>query len=154
MRVEREFDAPVDQVWDVSTDVERCADFISSVTKVAVLSDDTEFKGGFKWKETRVMFGSESSEEMWIKDLVKNEHYTVGAQSCGTAYRTVFSFEPLAANRSKVTVTFEGTPLTWLAYFMTPLVWLLSSTLKAALSKDLEDIDAEVQKRQKDATKK
>jgi len=31
---------------------------------------------GFKWKETRKMFGKEATEIMWITDSVENEYFS------------------------------------------------------------------------------
>lgn len=55
---------PIEKVWKKITDIENSANFIEGITKVEVLEKPKDTLLGFKWKETRVMFGKEATEIM------------------------------------------------------------------------------------------
>jgi len=80
-------------VWDAITDIEGSKDFISGIKDIEVLEKPADTIIGFKWKETRTMFGKEATEIMWITDAEKNKYYTTRAESHGAIYRTLVSIE-------------------------------------------------------------
>src|SRR5690554_7427383 len=54
---------PVELVWNQIIDIRNSAQFIEGIIKIEVLEEPENTLIGFKWKETRMMFGKERSEE-------------------------------------------------------------------------------------------
>lgn len=89
-------------VWHTVSNIEQAASFISGIQKVTVLNKPNQGLIGFKWQETRIMFGKEATEVMWITDAVDEEFYQTRAESHGMIYQS----------RIKVTSIEKGTQLT------------------------------------------
>lgn len=138
--VTRQIAAPIESVFDVFTDLPRAADRISGIESVEMLTDGP-FAVGTRWKETRKMMGKLATETMWITAVELNRSYTAEAESCGTHYTTMFTFEP-ADGGTRVTMSFAGQPMTLLAKLMSPLGRLMSGAIKKMLAKDLDDLAA------------
>lgn len=134
--------APVDVVWSLITDIENSAARISGIDKVEVLERGDDNMLGFKWKETRTMFGKEATEVMWITDIVENTHYDTRAESHGSVYESRLWVVEDEGN-TILGMDFEGTPQTFGARVMS---WIMGNMMKKsivkALRKDLEDIKA------------
>jgi hypothetical protein len=65
--------APKEKVWNIITDWENVADRISGISEIKILEKHEDGLVGFKWWETRTMFGREATEIMWITDVVEHE---------------------------------------------------------------------------------
>lgn len=129
--------APVERVFDVFTDLEQAPNRMPAIKKIEKLTPGP-FAVGTRWKETRVMFNRESTEEMWVTDLVPCRSYTVEAQSCGTHFKTVFSFEP-QGNQTQVAMAFAGRAVTLTARIMFFLTgWMMKGMIKKCFAEDLE----------------
>ncbi len=76
-----EIEKPLGDVWKAIIDFKNCSNFIESIVKLEIIDEPKDTLIGFKWKETRVMFGKEATETMWITDYVENEHYQTRAES-------------------------------------------------------------------------
>ena len=85
------------------------------------------------------MFGKEATETMDVTAFDPPRSYTVGAYSCGTQYETTFRFEP-EGDGTKVTLDFTGTPKTFLARLMMPLMKLMAGAVKKCVTQDLDDL--------------
>ena len=134
------YPAPVERVFDVYTDFANAADTISAITKMEVLTDGP-IGLGTRWKETRVMFGKECTEEMEISAFEPNKRYEVLGNSCGAEFRTDIAFEPLSTNETKVTMSMSSKPQTFMAKVMGGLMgWMMTGGMKKAIKKDMEDI--------------
>lgn len=75
---------PKENVWKAITDIENSAGMISSIISIDVLEKPEVGFLGFKWKETRKMFGKEATEIMWVTDSVENKYYSTRAESHGS----------------------------------------------------------------------
>jgi uncharacterized membrane protein len=139
IKVDTKINAPIEKVFDTFADISSAQDIISGITKIDILSD-VKSGVGTRWRETRVMFGKEATEEMEITDLQKNAFYTVEADSHGTKYKTVFEFESEDDNSTLVTMTFEGKPYTFGARIMGIMWFLLKGATKKALGQDMLDL--------------
>ena len=64
----RTIDAPVGAVWAVVTDLDNAESVLSGVEKLERL-DSTKYEVGTRWRETRVLFGKSSTEEMWVTEI-------------------------------------------------------------------------------------
>jgi carbon monoxide dehydrogenase subunit G len=136
--VTRHINAPVDRVEALFTDLEHAADHITGIKRVEMLTEGP-FGVGTRWKETRVMFGKEATEEMEITEYVPGDHYVAEAESCGAHYRSVVRYEP-SGEGTDVTMEFGAEPISFLAKLMTPLSGLMTKTLVKCIEQDLSDL--------------
>lgn len=113
---------------------------VNGISKVEILSDINKGKG-VKWRETRVMFGKEATEDMWISKFdVKDGVMVIEAASHGVEYMTTYSFSDMKVGVS-VKMVFEGKPVTLFAKIMTPIAYLFKNTMKKMLLQDLNEIE-------------
>ena len=146
--------ATKEAIWNVITDFEHIVDNITAITKAEILEQPpgTNPKGdvtGLKWSETRVMFGKEATETMWITDCVVNEYYQTRAENCGAIYISRMYItnegstddEGNTKTQSCVGMSFEGECETFWAKVMSFLLgWMMVGTMKKAVMEDLNDI--------------
>ena len=83
--------APIDQVFDVFSDITKTEERISGIIKLEVLSDTKSGKG-LRWRETRKMFGKEATKEMEMTAFEQPDSYMVEAKSHGMHYISTYSF--------------------------------------------------------------
>ncbi len=142
LSVQENVNAPVATVWQLLVDIENCADRINGIDKIEVLDRGDENMLGFKWKETRTMFGKEATETMWITEIVPNTHYDTRAESHGSIYESRMWVAEDGEN-TILGMEFNGIPQTFGAKLMG---WLMGGMMKKslckAMSKDLQDIKA------------
>ncbi len=141
MSVSTDIQASPEAVWKIVSDIENAAATIRGITKVEVLEPATgPSLVGFKWRETRVMFGKEATEVMWVTAAQEPRFYDTRAESHGSIYEMRVAVEP-AGGGSRLTMTFEGTPQTMGAKIMWALTgWMAKGSMRKALSGDLADI--------------
>ena len=139
LSVNVDINAPRERVWRIITDIESASKVIDGISKVEVLEKPENGLIGLKWRETRMMFGKEATEVMWITGVVENESYETRAKSHGALYETRTEVRDGENGGSVLSMSFRGTPLTTGA----KLMWVFlghmfrSSTRKALL----EDLD-------------
>jgi carbon monoxide dehydrogenase subunit G len=139
--------APKEEVWAVITDWDKTADVISGITDLTVLERPESGLTGLKWKETRIMFGKEATETMWIVDAQPNDYYKVRAESHGSVYLSGMSVQD-SEEGCELTMSFEAQPQTFMAKVMGVLMggFMRKSVMKAC-HQDLLDIKAYVESR-------
>ena len=96
-----------EDIWSAITDIENCARMISAIIDLEILNQPEEGIVGLKWKETRLMFGKQASETMWITESVENEYYCTRAESHGSIYITRLSLSE-RGNNTLLTMSFTG----------------------------------------------
>lgn len=132
--------APIERVWELFTDFPNAAERIQGISKMEFLEKDGRAEVGMKWRETRVMFGKEATEVMWITDLQPNRSYVVEAESHGVHYTSTYTFTPTNGG-TQVTLTFGGEPQTFMARVMGAIMApLMSGSIKKMLLADMEDL--------------
>lgn len=136
--VTRHIAAPPGCVEALLTDIEHSADRLSGITKIEMLSEGP-FGVGTRWRETRVMFGKEATEEMVVTEYVPGDHYSVAAESCGSQYRSVLRWEPHGEG-TNVAMEFGATPVSLFAKLMSPLMGFMKKTLVKCIETDLDDL--------------
>ena len=136
--------APRDQVFAAFTDVEGWADMIDGIVKVERIGDGP-VGNGTRWKETRVMFKKEHTEEMWIEDFQAPSSYAVAADSCGSKFKTTFTFQEQDGG-TKVDMLTETQAVSLFAKIMSPLGALMMGPMKKAMQKDMDDLKAAIEK--------
>ena len=136
--VTKRFDSSPDAVFRTLTDLEHAAEHVSGIKKLELLTDGPVGLGT-RFRETRMMFKKEATEEMEITAFDPGRSYTVECESCGCHYSTEIRCEPQGAG-TEVTMDMHYRPLTFMAKMMTPLGILMSGSLKKLFEKDLEDL--------------
>ena len=130
--------APVDEVFAIASDFPHAAEFVSGITKVEMLTDGP-VGVGTRFRETRVMYGREATEEMEVTGFEPPNSVTLGCESHGCRYRSVFTFEPTKGG-TDVRLEFEATPLTAFAKVMSFLMKPAIKGVAKAVEQDLRDI--------------
>ena len=62
---------------------------------------------GLKWTETRLMFGKQATETMWITDAEENDYYQTRAESHGSIYISRLEIKD-SGDGTELTMSFEG----------------------------------------------
>jgi uncharacterized protein YndB with AHSA1/START domain len=137
--------APVARVFEVFTDIEHCAERVSNIREIELLTTGG-FELGTRWLETREVLTQLDSAEMEVTAFERNRAYTITHHKAGTRIDTVFAFEPFE-NGTKVRIEFvldsHGLPPGLLA----PLGWAIAGTVRDAISRDLADLKESVETR-------
>ena len=129
--------APIERVFEVYTELDKALERIPGLVALEILSEGP-FGVGTRWRETRVMFKKEATEEMWVTGIDPPKSYTVAAESHGMAYSTLFSFTP-DGDGTKVSWAFSGTAQTLGTKIMSPIFnVLMKGTMKKCMLRDLE----------------
>ena len=131
--------APRERVWEIITDIEHAAETITGITALTVLERPATGVIGLKWKETRVMFGKEAEETMWITGAEENQWYETRAESHGAIYKSRFDIRD-AGDGVELTMSFDSTPVSFFARVMNVMAFLFAGAMKKACQKDLQDI--------------
>jgi carbon monoxide dehydrogenase subunit G len=134
-------DAPPARVWDLVTDLAGAAGRIGAIKSVEVLTDQP-FGVGTRWRETRVMFGKEATEEMTVTSLTPGESYTTEAESCGCHYTCVVRVAP-EGDGSVLAMSMHARGVTLLGRVMGAVMTpLMKGMACKAFAKDLQDLKA------------
>ena len=144
--VTRLIEAPVAEVWRVFTDLPGRRGWLSTVSRVAVLTAGP-FGTGTVWRETRSMGDArtEITEEFRVVECAIPERFVVSSPGIGAEYRMTYTFVPVIEGRHRggtmATVVQEGAP-TAAAGRLLALVFggLAARTVEGALRRDLEDL--------------
>ena len=138
-------DGTKEQIWQVITDIENSAKTIDAIEKIEVLEKPASGLTGFKWRETRIMFGKSATEVMWITDLVENEYYQTRAESHGAVYISRLQIET-QGDETCLRMIFEGKPQGTFAKIMAAATgFIFKNATQKALYEDLRDIKAAVE---------
>ncbi|MGP1309671.1 MAG: SRPBCC family protein [Phycisphaerales bacterium] len=134
--------APPEQVFAMSSDVERWPETVSAITKTEILTPGRDAKVGVGtvFRETRIMFGKEASETMTIARFEPPRGYTFTASSHGCNYETTFTFTPEGPG-TRVDMHFKGEPQTFMSKVMGAVMApMLKGTMVKCIRKDLLDM--------------
>ena len=131
-------EAPPAAVFAYVSDLRRAPERISAIQRVEVLTDGPVRKGT-RFRETRVLFKREATEEMEILAFEPPESYTLGCESCGCRYRSEFRFTPQGQG-TLISRSFAATPLTFFAKLCSFLMAPMMKQCAKACEKDLADL--------------
>jgi hypothetical protein len=130
---------PVGKVFATFTNLREAAHHVNGIKKLEVLTDGP-IGVGTKFRETRVMFKRESTEEMEITSFEPNQSYSVGCHSCGVEFNTTFRFVP-KGDSTEVQMNMNCKPVSLFAKIVSPLTSLMvGPTMKKCLNSDLDDL--------------
>ena len=141
MTVQRDVAAPAEKVWAICTDLERVTEVVSAITALERTDGGSGFGVGTAWKETRVMFGRESTESMAVTEVDEGRSYVVESLSRGVLYRTVMRVEP-KGDGCTLSWEFGAEAQSMSAKLMSIVGKLFEGSTKKALLADLDDIAA------------
>ena len=127
-------------VWDVFTDFDKVADRISAIVKLELLTDGPVGLGT-RFRETRIMFKREATEEMEFTDFDPPRSYTIGSESCGCEYSCKHRFVP-DGNDTVLEFEMSYRPVSIFAKLMTPLGKLMQGPMIKCLEKDFDELKA------------
>ncbi|CAN5599851.1 hypothetical protein BH23ACT6_BH23ACT6_16990 [soil metagenome] len=148
LRLTQTIDAPVEQVWEVLTDLSRAASRLSGIESIQIMTSGP-YAVGTRWRETRTFFGRAATEEMWVRSNDPLRSTVVEASSGGAAYITTWRLAPHPAGEdqstpagTRVSVEFVATgPDGALTSAVTAVLGPLGLRVTdKALQRDLDDI--------------
>jgi uncharacterized membrane protein len=143
--VRRTIAAPIEAVFALAADFANAPKHVSGIKRVEMLTDGP-VRVGTRFRETRVMFGKEATEEMEVVALTPPHGYVLGSETCGCRYRCEIRLTP-AANGTDVVMNFDAQPLTFFAKIMCKLMGFMMKSVSKACEQDLEDLKAAVESR-------
>ena len=137
-------DAPVERVFEACADLRGAPERCEGIKALEVLTDGP-IGVGTRFKETRVMFGKECTEEMEITGFEENKRYTVEAESCGSKWGSEMRCDPEGAG-TRLTLTMHCQALTLGAKIMSAVMApMMKGMMLKCVRKDLEGIKAAVE---------
>ena len=139
LSLSRRIPATQQEVWDVISDIAGCADHISGIVEVELLTSEP-VGVGTRWKETRLLLGRRTSEEMSMTTFEPPLRYVVEAEACGARFVSELRCEPDGEGATMLSMTMKTTPITFLARLMKPIAKLTMATSRKMIEQDLEDI--------------
>ena len=130
--------APPEQVFAYATDLPRFAERVESIVRAEVLTEGP-VGVGTRFRETRVVFKREATEEMEFVAFDAPNGYAVACDSCGTKYLSTFTFTP-SGDGTDVHMSFEATPYKLSAKIMGFLMRGMLKHCAKSMVKDLDDL--------------
>ena len=137
--VSRTMAAAPSVVFERFADLRNAAKHIDAITRLEVLTDGP-IGVGTRFRETRVMFKKEHTEEMEIVEFTKDKSYTVRCDSCGARYETQIRFDATPDGGTRVAMHMSWQALTFFAKLMSPLGRLMAGTMRKCLTQDMDDL--------------
>lgn len=138
VKVSKQINAAPEAVFALASDLANAVGRIQAIKKLEILTPGP-VGAGTRWRETRVMFGKEATEEMTILAFDPPRGYEVTASSCGCEYHTIFRFMPEGGG-TRVDCEFRTRAVSFVAKLFTPLAYLMKGMLRKCLDQDLEDV--------------
>ena len=143
--VSEEISATREQVWNIITDIDSWTDTVDGIVAVDVIDRPEDGVVGLKWRETRVLFGKEAIETMWISAAEPNHWYETTAENHGAIYSSRMNLDQ-SGDKVVLTMTFSAKPTTVAAKLMSVVGFMFNGTMRKMLQKDLADIREAVEK--------
>jgi carbon monoxide dehydrogenase subunit G len=142
MRIQEEItiQAPRNKVWQIISDIESSAGFITGIEKVEILEKPENSLVGLKWEETRILFGKTATEVMWITDVDEGFSYKTRADGPGVVYISSLNLVE-EGNQTRLTMGFESEILSLGTKILSAIMGLFfNKATKDAIKQDLVDI--------------
>ena len=139
----KDIEAQPERVFAVFTDFEKAPQAVTGIERLELLTDGPVGKGT-RFRETRIMFKREATEEMEITAFDPGQGYTVEAESCGSHFKTDFRFVPIGRG-TRVEMEVDCKPTTFMAKVMSPISALMMGPMKKCIQKDFDDLRAHVE---------
>lgn len=132
-------------VWQTITDFEHCPQWMNGILDLQVLERPEGSLVGFKWQETRELFGKQATETMWITDCVDGEFYRTRAENHGAIYVSELTVTP-QGDKTLLTMDFSGhADSFWVNLLSSVMGIFMKKSMINMIEKDLADIKAHVE---------
>jgi uncharacterized membrane protein len=132
-------DAPVEEVFRRAIDLRNAPQWASQIKKIEVLTDGP-IRKGTRFRETRVMFGREATEEMEVTSVNEPRDFTVECENHGCHYVTEFKFTPVGSG-TEIKMKFGATARGFFARFMGVMMGpLMKGMMVKCINADLADL--------------
>ncbi|TWU00593.1 Polyketide cyclase / dehydrase and lipid transport [Botrimarina colliarenosi] len=138
LTVTESIDAPPERVFALATDFAGAPERVRGVKRLELLTDGP-IGVGTRWRETRQIFGKESTEELEITRFDPPRSYTAECETCGCRFESTITCEPEGAG-TLVTFQNQTQALTLSAKLMAPLGVLMAGGMKKLFAADLADL--------------
>lgn len=135
--------APPPIVFQQASDFPRAAERIRGILRIEMLTDGP-VRVGTRFKETRMMFKRECTEQMEVSALEPPHHYTLTSNSCGCRYEATLRFTP-ARGGTDVEMTFNAQPLTFFAKLMSFIMRPMMKSCMKLIAQDLDDLKRSIE---------
>jgi carbon monoxide dehydrogenase subunit G len=126
------------KVFQVFTDFQQAAERIDGIEHIEILGDGT-VAAGMKFRETRKMFGKDSTEEMTISEFEQDSRIVISADTCGSHFETEFKFHE-NGNGTNVEVNVNTVAHSLFAKLMSPVGFLMAGPMKKMLKSDIRQL--------------
>lgn len=126
------------ELFNAFSDLKNLANNVRAIKGIELLTPG-DVGIGSKFKETRVMFGKESSETMEITQFSPPDYFKEEAQSNGMHYVTEWRFID-EGNKTTVSIDFSGTATTITAKLLNVLFSFMTGGMKKAFLADMDDL--------------
>jgi len=131
--------APVEMVFTAATDFAHAAENFRGIEKIELLTGGP-VAVGTRWRETRKMMGSESTETLEVVGFERWKSYTIGCESCGAYFETTFRFGR-DGDGTRVTLDARTEARSLVAKLMSPLGNLMfGKMMRKCMGDDLDDL--------------
>ncbi len=131
-------DAAPERVFEAFTDLARGPERIQAIKRLEVLTPGP-LRVGTRFRETRLMFGKEATEEFEVTELEANRLYSTACDSCGVRFGMRFEFHPEGAG-TRIDMRVDTEPHTFFAKLMSPLSGMMLKSCVKAFEADVADL--------------
>lgn len=138
--IKRHVSATPEHVFGVATDFRRAPEFIRGIKKVEVLTEGP-VGVGTRFRETRMMFKREATEEMVVSVFEPPTRYTLESESCGCRYHSEFHFTRTGSG-TDMEFRFDAQPLSMMAKILSILFRPMMKGVIKMIENDLDDVKA------------
>jgi hypothetical protein len=139
IEISRIVKAPIDRVFEVFTDLDsdwlRCA----AIVKIERVTHGPVGAGTI-FKETRQIFGRESTETMEFTEFAPPNRWVIAGQTCGSRFTTSFDLQPESEGTRLIVNTGIKAlnPISWFLGLVFGV--LFKKSMKRAINKDLDTL--------------
>ena len=136
--------APPEVVFALVTNPERVRECVTAIKAFEVMPPGP-LAVGTKIRETRIMFGRETTETFEVAEYDRPSKFTLTALSCGAQYRVEHRFVPAdGGTRFEIATTISAA--SFFAKLMSPLARLMMGPMKKAVAGDMAAMAAAAEK--------
>lgn len=134
----REISAPPEVVFNLITDLRRIPEHVRAIQSVEVL-DTGEVRPGTRFRETRIMFKKEATEEMEVTAMEAPRTFAVASESHGCRFLVTWELSPSGPG-THLTLGFEARPRTVMARMLGFLTAPMIKMTARETEMDLDDL--------------
>jgi uncharacterized protein YndB with AHSA1/START domain len=138
--VHRRINAPIDRVWRAATDVAGAAGRLRGVESIEHLTDGP-FRVGTRWRETRLVGGQRSTEEMHVVETTPPRLFVLDVSSGGATARSTTTLTAAGPAATEVEISLETRPPSAVGRVVGVFFGVLAArAVLATLNRDLDDL--------------